>query len=331
MSSTLTSCDHPLQSRFIGMFSYGSNNEQQLRGRVNSPQLSGRPAYLDGYVRVFGYSSGPWAGGSVASVAPKEGGRVYGRFYLMTPQEVEILDMYEHVKQGGYSKEAVMVNVHVAEGAEDGVDGNAATVNTARVESSAITYVMSPHLVHKFVQPTPQYLTAVYRTLTSSFPEFSGRPIEICDHTGTKRSEWTHPGIRALPLEAFLLEVGLREEPSWTFPTVLGPLAARLAAAGIPTTDALCEAATSGDLLSKVAAATAAETPAAATAGTTTAAAAYEGESSPATPAAEQEGDSTETAKWAEAHRSLRSRATVPDFTQQTVDIIARIVSGQCS
>lgn len=31
--------DHPLQSRFIGMFSYGSNNEQQLRARVNSPQL----------------------------------------------------------------------------------------------------------------------------------------------------------------------------------------------------------------------------------------------------------------------------------------------------
>lgn len=49
---------------------------------------SGRPASLDGYVRVFGHSSDPWAGGSVASVAPKEGGRVHGRFYLMTPQEV---------------------------------------------------------------------------------------------------------------------------------------------------------------------------------------------------------------------------------------------------
>lgn len=39
MSSTATSSDHPLQSRFIGMFSYGSNNEQQLRARVNSPRL----------------------------------------------------------------------------------------------------------------------------------------------------------------------------------------------------------------------------------------------------------------------------------------------------
>lgn len=31
--------DDPLQKRFIGMFSYGSNNEQQLQARVNSPQL----------------------------------------------------------------------------------------------------------------------------------------------------------------------------------------------------------------------------------------------------------------------------------------------------
>ncbi len=48
----------------------------------------GRPASLDGYIRVFGHNSGPWAGGSVASVAPKQGGCVYGRFYLMTPGEV---------------------------------------------------------------------------------------------------------------------------------------------------------------------------------------------------------------------------------------------------
>lgn len=40
MSSAATaSSDDPLQSRFIGMFSYGSNNEQQLRARVNSPNL----------------------------------------------------------------------------------------------------------------------------------------------------------------------------------------------------------------------------------------------------------------------------------------------------
>lgn len=55
------------------------------------------------------------------------------------------------------------------------------------VASSAITYVMSQHLAQIFVPPSPQYLTAVYRTLTSSFPEFSDRAIEICDYTGEKK------------------------------------------------------------------------------------------------------------------------------------------------
>lgn len=56
----------------------------------------GRPAYLDGYVRVFGFKAPPW-GGSVASVVPKEGARVYGRFYLMTPEEVLKTKIPTHV------------------------------------------------------------------------------------------------------------------------------------------------------------------------------------------------------------------------------------------
>ena len=106
----------------------------------------------------------------------------------------------------GAETQPVMVNVRVAKGAEDSEDRNTtttATTNTTNtttnnrgstavaasslVESSAITYIMSPHLVQKFVHPSPQYLTAVYRTLTSSFPEFSDRAIEICDHTGKER------------------------------------------------------------------------------------------------------------------------------------------------
>lgn len=40
-------------------------------------------------MRIFGSSSPVWSGGGVASIAPKEGGRVYGCFYLMTPEEVK--------------------------------------------------------------------------------------------------------------------------------------------------------------------------------------------------------------------------------------------------
>ncbi|CAM9771794.1 unnamed protein product, partial [Ectocarpus sp. 12 AP-2014] len=43
----------------------------------------------------------------------------------------------------------------------------------------------------------------------------------------------------------------------------------------------------------------------------------------------EAEGRSERYSEWAEALRNLQSRATVADFTEQTVDIIARIVSGQ--
>ncbi|CAM9667433.1 unnamed protein product [Ectocarpus sp. 8 AP-2014] len=151
-----------------------------------------------------------------------------------------------------------MVNVCVAlegskvkDGDGDDDDNTNATSGSNDVASSAITYIMSQHLVQTYVPPSPQYLTAVYRTLTSSFPEFLDRPLEICDYTGGKRSDWTYPGVRGLPLEAFLLEVGLREDPPWTFPTVLKPLTDRLASAGVTTTDELCEAATSGVLLSK--------------------------------------------------------------------------------
>ncbi|CAM9260985.1 unnamed protein product [Pylaiella littoralis] len=364
-STTTTSAsnadDRPLQSRFIGMFSYGSNNEQQLRARVDSPQLRGRPAFLDGYVRVFGHCSKPWAGGSVASVAPKEGGRVYGRFYVMTPKELEILDMYEGVQVGAYSKQAVMVNVCVGETNGDG-GGGGITVNNGSDDSrssfsvvtcSAIAYVMAQRLARRFVAPSPQYLTAVYRTLTSSFPEFSDRAIEIRDYTGSKRSEWLHPGVRALPLGAFLLEVGLLEEPSWTFPTVLEPLVARLAAAGIASTDALCEAVTSRVLLSNVFSggclffcrlAAARDEKRDATVTTTAAGAAAlnegtgldggsggRGGGSGGIPTAgdEDHQHSDEKREWAEARRKVEARATVPEFTEQTVGIIARMISGQ--
>lgn len=90
-----------------------------------------------------------------------------------------------------------MVNVRVvAEGTEVGEHGNTTTTRDSTadaafslVEASAITYIMSPHLVQNFVHPSPQYLTAVYRTLTSSFPEFADRAIEICDHTGERGGE----------------------------------------------------------------------------------------------------------------------------------------------
>lgn len=94
--------------------------------------------------------------------------------------------------------QAVMVNVCVGETNGDGGGGGGGgiTVNNGSDDSrssfsvvtcSAITYVMAQRLAQRFVAPSPQYLTAVYRTLTSSFPEFSDRAIEIRDYTGERK------------------------------------------------------------------------------------------------------------------------------------------------
>lgn len=85
-----------------------------------------------------------------------------------------------------------MVNVCVAfedskvKDGDNNSDNTIATSGSSEVASSAITYIMSQHLVQTFVPPSPQYLTAVYRTLTSSFPEFLDSPLEVCDYTGER-------------------------------------------------------------------------------------------------------------------------------------------------
>lgn len=86
-----------------------------------------------------------------------------------------------------------MVNVRVTDGSNLLIDGGNGGDNGdgtrggfRDVSSSAITYVMSQRRVQSFTVPTPQYLTAVYNTLTTNFPELSDRPIEICDYTGER-------------------------------------------------------------------------------------------------------------------------------------------------
>ncbi len=101
----------------------------------------------------------------------------------------------------GGETQPVMVNVRVE---DEGRDGNTATTGGGSsgrsstgdgaggseafttVASSAITYVMTQRFVRTFAPPSPQYLTAVYRTQTSSFPELAGEAIDVCDHTGER-------------------------------------------------------------------------------------------------------------------------------------------------
>lgn len=85
--------------------------------------------------------------------------------------------------------QAVTVQVYVQD-AEDGEGAPRSVVTPPSLDegvivvmSSAITYVMSPGPASIFKQPSPVYLTAVHYTLSQSFPNLRGVPIEVCDCT----------------------------------------------------------------------------------------------------------------------------------------------------
>ncbi|CAN0090915.1 unnamed protein product, partial [Phaeothamnion confervicola] len=80
-----------------------------MRARCESPMLWSRPAVLRGWTRVFAARVAAWGGGSVANVAPMDGGEVFGALYMLTPQELHRLDMFEGVAQGHYAKTPVAV------------------------------------------------------------------------------------------------------------------------------------------------------------------------------------------------------------------------------
>jgi len=91
------------------IFSYGSNNSEQLRKRIeiyNEEPLSSEiaPAYVDNYTRIFAGYSSLWDG-AVASIYPCPSDRIYGTLRPITQSQLERLDNYE----GGYKRKIINV------------------------------------------------------------------------------------------------------------------------------------------------------------------------------------------------------------------------------
>ncbi|HTO53397.1 MAG TPA: gamma-glutamylcyclotransferase [Myxococcota bacterium] len=85
-------------------FAYGSNLDAgTFLGRRAMRPLATRVAALDGFELRFDLPIGPGERG-VANVAPREGGRVWGAAYLLTPAEFDRLDRTEGVHRGTYQR-----------------------------------------------------------------------------------------------------------------------------------------------------------------------------------------------------------------------------------
>jgi len=86
------------------LFSYGSNNTEQLTDRIRRKDLVSKPAYLENHTRIFAGYSKRWDGG-VASIHPTKGSRVYGSLVRLTATELDKLDRFE----SGYTRTRVTV------------------------------------------------------------------------------------------------------------------------------------------------------------------------------------------------------------------------------
>lgn len=123
------------------LFSYGSNGQKQLRGRIERPldePFQTHPACLTGYRRIFCGNSANWGGG-FASVHPLHGGETYGNVASLSHKEFLKLDAFE----GGYSRQVVMVNLQPS----------GESVQAITYIANDATYVQPPSLA---------YLTAIH-------------------------------------------------------------------------------------------------------------------------------------------------------------------------
>ena len=79
------------------VFGYGSNGIEQLRVRCQNPNLKSFKAHMKDHVRIFSGRAVSRQNGAVASIAPMQGGNVYGSVVFLTQAEMHLLDVREGV------------------------------------------------------------------------------------------------------------------------------------------------------------------------------------------------------------------------------------------
>lgn len=131
----------PSAEKTFLLFCYGSNNPEQLRQRIGEPK-STTGAYAPRHKRVFRGRSKKWNGG-VASLVASTGRPAHGYVAEVTESQLALMDQYEGIASGNYTREFVPVVV----------DGK---------PTKAIAYVSTST---EFNEPSDAYLEAVLKTI----------------------------------------------------------------------------------------------------------------------------------------------------------------------
>lgn len=118
-------------------FAFGSNlSIAQMRERCPGCEPVG-PALLRGRELGFSYRSQNFPPGGAADVVEAVGSEVWGALYRLTPTDLESLDRFEHVGNGGYRR--IEIEVEAAPG-----------------PATALCYEVADRLGFE-IPPTPEY------------------------------------------------------------------------------------------------------------------------------------------------------------------------------
>ena len=182
----------PRRSRTKYLFSYGSNNPEQLSERLEYSVRGAQGAYADGWQRVFRGYSRNWGGG-VASLLRKSGSTTYGYVAPVTAEDLDILDRYEGVRSGNYKRQQITVTT---------ADGE---------EIRAVAYISRSR---EFNEPTKAYLRATAKTI-GQFWSGSGGPVKVSDipirnpkRTGKYAAIWSKYGQEGFGIPTMAPRVG---------------------------------------------------------------------------------------------------------------------------
>ena len=204
------------------VFSFGSNNSQQLAGRVLTatcpPLAKPQAARLDGYARVFTGMSQVWSGG-VANLVPCPQRHVLGTLVSLSSEQLARLDEYERA----YQKQRVTV-LHLG----------------TRANVDATAYIMAPSPAFT-AAPSEAYLSAIWRTLREAHAVETVEDIPLlCQSVvgGQVESfgdgQWRHPGTKHLSsCFALAYEIGATCQPPWVLPRDAAAAAQALEQAGV--------------------------------------------------------------------------------------------------
>ena len=131
------------------LFSYGSNNPQQLAKRLNKIIDLNKviPVYYPRHKLSFGYFSKKWNGGVatiLSSNTTKD--KVYGYIIPLNNEEFKIIDKFEGIIDNIYKQKKITV------------------ISKNNKQYQAICYILTSKYNKDFIKPSNDYLIAVKKT-----------------------------------------------------------------------------------------------------------------------------------------------------------------------